>query len=101
MAFQNRFKELLDVIKGQKIFKIINKNQHQHVLFGIFLFHRGRKQIILGVIVDHGFGENLIFRITLGIFQMVIHESIFYSIENQMTSGKRNCEKYFDGGGRV
>ena len=45
------------------------------MLFGIFLFHRGRKQIVLGVIVDHGFGQDLVLLVPFGPFQLFLHKS--------------------------
>ena len=50
----------------QEEHKIINKNQKQHMLTGIFLLDRRRQQVILGIIVDHGLGEDFILLKALG-----------------------------------
>ena len=40
--------------------EIIDKNQKQHVLAGIFLADGRRQQVVFGVVVDHGFGQDLV-----------------------------------------
>ena len=44
------------------------------MLFGVTLFFRGREQTILGVVIDHGFGENLVIRMALGGCQLLFHK---------------------------
>ena len=57
-------------------FIIINKNQHQHVFFAVFLFHGRRQKIILRIIVDHGLCQDLVrLRISRCIFQLTFHKS--------------------------
>ena len=67
MAAGNGPENLLDIRKGQYILKIVDKDQHQHVVFGIFFLHRRREQVVLRVVVDHGFGQNLVLRVTSGV----------------------------------
>ena len=66
--------QALDITDGQNIFKIINENQEQHVLSGILLFLGRWKQTVLGVVVDHRLGQNLIILVTLGCFQLTVHK---------------------------
>ena len=60
--------------KGKKIFGIINKNQKEHMLLTVFLAIGRRKEPVLRIIVDHGFGENLVLGIPLIVFQTLIHK---------------------------
>ena len=54
-----------DITDAQNIFKIVNKDQTEDMLFGIFLLLRWRDQIILRIVVDHRLGQDLVLRITL------------------------------------
>ena len=65
----------LDIIDGQNVFKIVDKGQHQQMLFCIFLLHRRREKVVLGIVVYHGFGQNLVVRVALGGGQVILHES--------------------------
>ena len=43
---RDRCEQSLDIIDGKNILEIVNKNQHQHMFFGItFLLRRGKEQI--------------------------------------------------------
>ena len=44
------------------------------MLFGILLFIGRRQQVVLGIVVDHGFRQHLIFGIAFRILQMFIHK---------------------------
>ena len=44
---------------------------------GITFLFRGREQIIFGIIIDHGFCQDLIFRITLGGGKLFLHKSSY------------------------
>ena len=44
------------------------------MLPGILLLDRGRKKAVLGIVVDHGLGQYLVFRIPFGLGQMVFHK---------------------------
>ena len=45
------------------------------MLLGVFFLHRRRKKIVLGIIINHGLGQHLIFlRITGGCTQFPIHK---------------------------
>ena len=52
---------------------IIDKNKQEHVLLGIFLLIRGRQEVVLGVVVDHGLCENLVLLAALEILQVFLH----------------------------
>ena len=61
------FKIAIDASVGMEHgIKIVNKNQKEQMILGIFLFNRRRKQIVLRVIVDHGLGQNLVICVALG-----------------------------------
>ena len=60
--------------EGQHVFKIVNKDQQEGVLLGIFLLVRRRKEVVLGVVVDHGLGQDLVLRVTLGLCQPLVHK---------------------------
>ena len=53
-------KDRLNIADTQDIFEIVDKDQRQKMLLGVFFLLRRWKQIVLGVVVDHGFGQNLI-----------------------------------------
>ena len=64
----NGGEECLDIIKGQQALEIVDKNEHEHVVLGVFFLYRRRQQIVFCIVIDHGFGQNLIIRIAPGIF---------------------------------
>ena len=41
---------------------------------GILLLLRRREQVVLCIIINHGLRKQLILRVTLGGFQMLVHE---------------------------
>ena len=55
-------------------FEIINENQHQNMFFAVFLLDRRWKQIVFCIVVNHGFGQNLVIGMTLGSCKLGIHE---------------------------
>ena len=55
----------MDIVDRQNVFKVVDKDQDQQMLFGITLLLGGREQIILCVVVDHGLGEDFVIFITL------------------------------------
>ena len=63
---RQRRQQVLNIADRENIFKIIDKNQEQHVLFGIFLLLGRGKQTVLGVVVNHGLRQNLVIFIPLG-----------------------------------
>ena len=65
---------MVQIVDAEDVFKIVDKNEQQHVLFGIFLFMWGWQQTILCIIVDHGLGQNLIIRIALGWCEVALHK---------------------------
>ena len=44
------------------------------MLLGIFLLIRGRQEVVLGVVVDHGLCENLVLLAALEILQVFLHK---------------------------
>ena len=54
MSGRNGAEKGFDIMEGQKIFKIVDKDQHQHMISGIFFLYRRRQKVVFGVIVDHG-----------------------------------------------
>ena len=44
------------------------------MLTGIFLFGGRREQIIFRIIIDHGFGQDLVSRMAPGLFQVLFHK---------------------------
>lgn len=69
-----RFQQTLDIADGQNGFVIINIDQKQQMLLGIFLLIWCRQQMILRIIIDHGLGKNLVIRAALEISEMAFHE---------------------------
>ena len=61
MTLRDGAEDFLNVAEGEKIFKVVNKNQHQHVVLAVLLLLRRREKVVLGVIVNHGFSQNFIF----------------------------------------
>ena len=45
------------------------------MLFGIFLLYWWGQKMIFGIVVNHGFGKNLLYRVTLGGGEMFFHKS--------------------------
>ena len=43
---------MLDIADAQDSFKVINEDQCQQMLFGIFLFIRRREQVVFRIIID-------------------------------------------------
>ena len=68
LAGEMCIRDSFNITKGQKVFKIIYEHKHQHVVLGILLLHRGRQKIILGIIVNHGLGQDFITRMASHIF---------------------------------
>mgnify|MGYP006986289153 FL=1 len=66
--------KLLDVCDGQNILKIINEDQHEQMIFGIALLLRGREQVILGVVIDHGLCQDLVIIVTLCGRKLILHK---------------------------
>ena len=75
ILFGERPEKSLDVRDGKNVFEIIDKQEHDHMLLAVPFVFRGRQQVVLGIVVDHGLGQDLVVFITLGIFQLIIHES--------------------------
>ena len=72
---RDRPEKSLDVTDGENILKIVNKDQHQQMFPGVaFLLRRGEK-LILGVVVDHGLGQDLVILVTFGGSEIFFHES--------------------------
>ena len=46
------------------------------MFFGVFLLDWRRKEIILGIIVDHGLGQDLVFLVTLGGTKLLDRKSV-------------------------
>ena len=44
------------------------------MLFGVLLLHRWREKIVLGIVVDHGFGKDLIIFMTFTGCQFFFHK---------------------------
>ena len=65
---------LEQTVDGQDIFKIINEDQDQYVFFRILLPDRRGKKIVLGIIVDHGLGQDLVLLVAPGRGELRIHE---------------------------
>ena len=61
-------------INRKKIFKIIDKDHYQQMLFGVLLLHRWREKIVLGIVVDHGLGKDLIIFMTFTGCQFFFHK---------------------------
>ena len=61
-------------LDGKDIFEIVDKDQDQHVLLGVFLLHRRRKEIVLGVVVDHGLCQDLVLAVPAGGAELALHE---------------------------
>ena len=59
--------QFFNILKRQQAFKIVDKDQHKHVFFGIFLFYRWREKIVFGVIIDHGLGKDLVVWCSLNV----------------------------------
>ena len=74
IGFREWIQKCLDILDGQYVLKIIDKNQQKHMLPRVFLLIGGREQIVLRVIIDHCLGQNLIVRIALGFRQLLIHK---------------------------
>ena len=74
VLFADGGKQFLDLAERDHILVIVDENQHQDVVAGIFLFHRGRQEPVFGVVVDHGFGDNHFIRIVAGARNALIHE---------------------------
>ena len=68
-------KQGLDVPDAEKAFKIVDEHQDQQMVPGVALFLRGGKKTVLGVVVDHGFGEDLVLLVSSGRRQPAVHES--------------------------
>ena len=66
--------ELFNIPKGYHIFKIINQNQHQQMILGVAFFDGRRQQVIFGIVIDHGFGQDLILAQPFGSVQVAVHE---------------------------
>ena len=66
MSGRNGAEKGFDIMEGQKTFKIVDKDQHQHMISGIFFLYRRRQKVVFGVIVDHGLGQNLVICVALG-----------------------------------
>ena len=56
----DRLQDGLNVLQSQDALVIVDEDQEYDVLPCILLALRGRKKIVLRIIVDHGFGEDLI-----------------------------------------
>ena len=67
--------KFLDVRDGKNILKIVDKDQHEKMILGITLLLRGREQIVLGIVVDHGLGQDLVIVVALGGCKLILHES--------------------------
>lgn len=71
----DRPEKSLDITDGKDIFKIVDKDQHQQMFPGIaFLLRRG-KELVLGVVVDHGLGQDLVIFMALGGSEIFFHKS--------------------------
>ena len=44
------------------------------MLLGIFFLLRRRKQVVLGIVVDHGFCQDLVILVALGCLKLPIHK---------------------------
>ena len=73
IVFQ-RSQERLDVADGKEILQIIYVNQKKQVILRILLLIRRRNQLVLGIIVDHRFGEDLLLRVALAASQLGVHK---------------------------
>ena len=65
MVLCNIGKNRFDIRKTQQIFKIIDKYQEQDMFLGILFLYRGWKQVVLRIVVDHRFCQDLVFRVAL------------------------------------
>ena len=74
MALADGIEELLNVMEGDDIFKIIDQDQHDNVIFRVFLLHRRGEKAVLGIVVDHGFCQNGFPVRTPGDGQVGIHK---------------------------
>ena len=74
IALRQRREQALDIVDGKQAFEIIDENQEQHMLSGIFLLFRRGKQAVLRVVINHGFRKNLIVLIASRRAQMAVHE---------------------------
>ena len=59
MSGRNGTEKGFDIMEGQKIFKIVDKDQHQHMISGILFLDRRGEEVIFGIVVNHGFRKNL------------------------------------------
>ena len=71
----DRLQQFLDITDRQKSLEIIDKDKHQKMLLGIFLFHRRRQKIVLCIIIDHCLRQYLIRFLPCRTFQPMIHKS--------------------------
>ena len=71
-----RLKERLDIFDGEDIFKIVDKDQDQHMLLGVFLFHRRGEEIVLCIVVDHGLRQYLVLAVPAGGAELALHAKL-------------------------
>ena len=74
MSAGDGLEDLLDVVEGEQVLKVVDEDQHQHMFFGIFLLDRRREQIVLRIVVDHGLSQDLVLRVALGALEMLLHK---------------------------
>jgi hypothetical protein len=68
--------ELLNVVDREDALKIVNENQEQNVLLGIFLFERRRKEVVFSIVVDHRLCDDSAFLGSVyGRTQLGIHKA--------------------------
>ena len=63
VIFQPEIRSLLEKMgqtKREYHMDHLSNDQKEHMLLGIFLLFRRRKKVIFGVIIDHGFCQNLV-----------------------------------------
>ena len=74
MLFAERGEELLDLAEGNHILVVIDEDQHQNVVAGIFLFDRRGKKPVLGIVVDHGFCDHHLVLTVTGARKALVHK---------------------------
>ncbi len=72
--FRDGGEQSLDVFDRQDILKIVDKDHDQYMFLRILLLHGRGKQVVLGIIIDHGLGQDLIVIVTLGGVELFLHE---------------------------
>ena len=70
-----RAEKRLDVADRQKVLQVININEQKQMFPRILLLLRRGKKFVLRVVVDHGFGQDLVVGISLAGRQLGVHKS--------------------------